>query len=299
MSMTRSSSLNFHAAAGFTPKRVVIFGKSGFIASELASLLRQHGIVTFGVGRDDVDLTTPAAIDFIRKKLRDGDCVVFAAGDIPVKSISQFENNLAMLRNFLDGIQEIAIGHLVYVSSDAVYMDLNSPITEDSIRAAESLHGIMHMAREVALQSSKFNSKLCIVRPTLVYGDHDPHNGYGPCSFMRLARNGDPISLFGHGEERRDFIHVSDVVEMIRLVIERKATGSLNLVTGEVHSFHEVAEAILHITGSDSLITYTPRVGPMPHNGYRPFATRNIKESFPNLNLKSLDEGLTLMHSGH
>ena len=33
------------------------------------------------------------------------------------------------------------------------------------------------------------NIKLCIVRPTLVYGANDPHNGYGPNKFIRLAHN--------------------------------------------------------------------------------------------------------------
>ena len=47
---------------------------------------------------------------------------------------------------------------------------------------------------------------LAILRPTLIYGAGDPHNGYGPNRFRRLAATGKPIILFGEGEERRDHV---------------------------------------------------------------------------------------------
>ena len=57
--------------------------------------------------------------------------------------------------------------------------------------------------------------KFCIVRPTLVYGPNDPHNGYGPNQFIRLAQSNKNITLFGKGEERRDHIHIKDVGKVI------------------------------------------------------------------------------------
>ena len=45
----------------------------------------------------------------------------------------------------------------------------------------------MHFMREEMLKITTNN--LCIVRPTLVYGDNDPHNGYGPNKFVRLAQS--------------------------------------------------------------------------------------------------------------
>jgi len=56
---------------------------------------------------------------------------------------------------------------------------------------------------------------LAILRPTLVYGAGDPHNGYGPNRFRRLASANQPIVLFGEGEERRPAV-LAGVDELLR-----------------------------------------------------------------------------------
>ena len=57
-------------------------------------------------------------------------------------------------------------------------------ITENSLIAPNSLHGQMHLIRENYL-TDIFQEKMCIIRPTLVFGPNDPHNGYGPNKFIR------------------------------------------------------------------------------------------------------------------
>ena len=51
-----------------------------------------------------------------------------------------------------------------------------------------------------------------ILRPTLIYGEGDPHNGYGPNKFMRLAKKNEDILLFGKGEELRDHININETL---------------------------------------------------------------------------------------
>ncbi len=74
-----------------------------------------------------------------------------------------------------------------------------------------------------------------MLRPTLIYGAADPHNGYGPNRFCRLAAAGEEIVLFGEGEERRDHVAVEDVAEIAFRVLMRRSRGVLNLATGDVH----------------------------------------------------------------
>lgn len=281
------------------PGRVIVVGKSGFVGQEVLNLLQMGGIEALGLGREDVNLTSPLAKVFLSTVIRDHDTVVFAAADVPVKELSQFENNLQMLRNFLEGINGIRLSQLMYVSSDAVFTDSTAPLTEESLRGPENLHGLMHLVREVALQNSIHSDILCIARPTIIYGFKDPHNSYGPCSFMRLAQNFEPIVLFGDGEEQRDFIHISDVGKIIFELILHRSFGELNLSTGEVHSFSEVANLVREITASNAEIKSKSRLGPMPHNGYRPFQIDNLRLAFPNLKMKSLKEGLISMKDGY
>ena len=58
----------------------------------------------------------------------------------------------------------------------------------------------MHLLREKVLENF-FVDKL-ILRPTLIYGISDPHNGYGPNKFLRQINNNENIKLFGKVNER-------------------------------------------------------------------------------------------------
>ena len=284
---------------GYEIKRVLVIGKSGFVGRELLLSLKAIDIEVIGIGRDDVDLTSPLAITYLAEIVQDSDIVVFASADVPVKSLDQFERNLSMLRNFLDGIKGKKLNQLVYISSDAVFADSKQPLTENSPRGPENLHGLMHVVREVALESSEFREIVCLARPTIIYGAKDPHNSYGPCSFMRLANRSEDIVLFGNGEEERDFIHISDVAAIIINIIQNHSTGAFNLATGEVHSFFEIAALTQEITKSKSLIASKPRIGAMPHNGYRPFNINNLKLAFPEFSPITLKEGLNSMYNGY
>jgi UDP-glucose 4-epimerase len=292
-------SISHQRVGGFKGERVVVVGKSGFVGSEIMNLLGELGIETFGIGREEIDLVSQKAVHYLARVIRDSDTVVFAAADVPVKTLDQFERNLSMLRHFLEGIKNLRLNHLVYISSDAVFADSTLPLNENSLRGPENLHGLMHLAREVALVKSSQQDVLCIVRPTIIYGANDPHNSYGLCSFMRLAERSEPIFLFGNGEEERDFIHISDVGKIIIEIIKHQSIGALNLVTGTVCSFLEGAKLVREITNSKSQIISKPRVGPMPHNGYRPFSADNLNKAFPLFSAKSLQDGLISMRKGY
>src|SRR5205814_4943806 len=131
------------------------------------------------------------------------------------------------------------VAHCLNRSSAASYADGPLPLTEASPTAPTSLHGVMHLARELMFRA-EVKAPLANLRPTLIYGAADPHNGYGPNRFRRLAADGRDIVLFGAGEERRDHVHVDDVAELVVRVLQHRSFGALNIVTGEVHSFMEI-----------------------------------------------------------
>src|SRR3546814_7607425 len=96
----------------------------------------------------------------------------------------------------------------------------------------------MHLAREQSLEQM-VEGPWGTLRPTLIYGARDPHNGYGPNRFLRQARSGEDILLFGDGEERRDHVAVEDVAELAVRMLSRRSSGALNAATGEVASFRD------------------------------------------------------------
>ena len=130
--------------------------------------------------------------------------------------------NMIIAKVILDALSAVGVAHVVNISSDAVYADGPLPLTETSPAAPTSIHGAMHLAREIAFTST-LKSPLATLRPTLVYGAGDPHNGYGPNKFRRQANRGEAIVLFGEGEERRDHVDVGDIAEIVLLVLDHRS----------------------------------------------------------------------------
>ena len=261
------------------PKRVVILGSSGIISINLQEEMKKRSVNTLTIGRSTINLKSHNASKLLTRKIKNGDTIVFIAAEAPVKNFKMLINNLKICNNVCNSLQNKKIFHLVYISSDAVYADIKEKITENSKTLPLSLHGLMHLTRESILRS-KFNKILCILRPTLIYGPGDSHNGYGPNRFLNFALRNKSISIFGNGEEKRDHIFIQDLIKIIVKCIEMKGLGNINLVSGKIYSFRYLAKLVINLAKSKSKLVKIKRAGPMPHNGYRPFNITLLKKYF-------------------
>jgi UDP-glucose 4-epimerase len=272
------------------PSRVVILG-GGFIGGAIAQYLQSHVIQTKIFNSSTLNLLEPLSGELLASQLQEEDVLVFVAAKAPCKNIGMLQENIQMAKIVSDALQSHKVAHLIYISSDAVYKDSSSHLSEESCAAPESFHGVMHLAREVILRQS-FAGPFTIVRPTLVYGKNDPHNGYGPNRFGRLAKDGKEIVLFGHGEERRDHVYVEDIAKLVYLLIVHRATGIVNAVSGQTISFIDLAKFAVNYFSGQSTITPSVRTMPMPHDGYRPFAPSAALQAFPGFEFKDWQSGL-------
>jgi nucleoside-diphosphate-sugar epimerase len=273
------------------PERTVVIGAAGFVGNALMRRLERAGGNALGLTRKDVDLTMPGASERLANVLSSLDAVVAVAARAPCKDLGMMVENMLIVRAITDALGKVPVQHVVNIGSDAVYADAPVPITELTPAAPTSLHGAMHLTREIAFASS-VKSPLALLRPTLIYGADDPHNGYGPNRFRRLANSGQEIVLFGEGEERRDHVLVEDVAEIIFRILQRRSKGVLNIATGQAHSFREVADLVVTGTGRNVAIKASPRSGPMPHNGYRPFDISECRAAFADFSYTPLAEGI-------
>ncbi|MCP5195816.1 MAG: NAD-dependent epimerase/dehydratase family protein [Gammaproteobacteria bacterium] len=273
------------------PQRVVIIGAGGFVGGAAQALFAAEATPVLALGRSALDLLTSQAAEQLMALLKPEDTVLMAAAEAPCKNTAMLVNNIQMMKSLTDAIAMVQPRHVIYISSDAVYADSAAPLTESSVTAPDSLHGIMHLARERMLQDTVRNV-LALLRPTLIYGAADPHNGYGPNRFRRLAAHGEDIVLFGEGEERRDHVLIDDVAELIRRVAWQGSRGVLNIATGAVASFREIAEWVTAGSKQPVAIKSRPRLGAMPHNGYRSFDARATFKAFPDFRYTPLLDGL-------
>lgn len=274
------------------PARVVVLGVGGFIGGAIARKVAASDATVVGLARRDLDLLAGDAAARLEALLQSDDTLVMVAARAPCKTPAMMRENIDMMAAVCEALARRPVAQVIYISSDAVYADGPLPLTEASPAAPTSLHGAMHLAREQMLLAAAAGTAVAILRPTLVYGAGDPHNGYGPNRFRRHANRGEAIVLFGEGEERRDHVDVDDIAEIVRRVAEHRSAGILNVATGTVASFRELAQKAVALSRRQVPIEGSPRSGPMPHNGYRPFDAAATYSAFPDFRYTGLDAGL-------
>ena len=276
-----------------SPARVVALGASGFVGGALVSHLRGLGVDTVPLSSSDVDLCRPESVDLLKNRLRKDDALVFISALTPDRGrdIRTLMKNLAMGEHVCEALSASPCAHVVYVSSDAVYADDVNPVRETSCCSPSGFHGLMHLAREQMLSFTlvKSGTPLLILRPSLLYGAKDTHNGYGPNRFLRQARGGQPVTLFGQGEEKRDHVHVEDVARLIGLGLTHRSRGALNVATGASVSFMDAARAIFERLGVEANLNCLPRSQPITH---RHFDVALTHRAYPSFVYTSLTDGL-------
>jgi len=93
-------------------------------------------------------------------------------------------------------------------------------------------------------------------------------NTYGPrmrandgrvvSSFIVQALNGDPLTIYGDGQQTRSFCYVDDLVRGIVAMLDSDEAGPMNLGNPGEYTVQELAQLVLQITGSSSQIEYHP-----------------------------------------
>lgn len=270
------------------PARTIVLGAGGFVGGAIVRRLAQDGAAHMAVTRRECDLLAADAADRLRALVQPTDAVVLVSAIAPTRTVAMLVDNLRMADAVCTALAAASPAHLVYISSDAVYDDDANPVTESSPRQPSSLHGMMHAARELVLRTA-IKAPLAILRPSLLYGAGDPHNGYGPNRFRRQAARGETIGLFGGGEEMRDHVFIDDVGALTALVLSHRSRGVLNVATGVSTSFHGVAEAVVALAPKPVEIKTSARQNPITHRHFDITATL---KAFPTFRYTPLADGL-------
>ena len=268
-------------------QRAIVFGASGFIGKAIVSRLIEANIPVLSLSSKEVDLSNQQSIEKISTLVKPTDSVLLLSALTPDKGkdIATFNKNIAMMANLVAALKISGCAHFFYFSSDAVYSTQSVYVNESAPTAPEDLYGLMHRTREI--MGKEIAAPYLILRPTLVYGDGDTHNAYGPNRFIRNALSSGKISLFGGGEELRDHIAVEDVADLVVLCLKKGAEGVLNLATGNSTSFHEVAFMVSNASSLNVQIEKSMRQNPIWH---RHFDITNLIKRFPKFRFKSLSE---------
>lgn len=254
--------------------RALVTGGAGFIGHHLsAALLRAgHDVVVLddlSVGRAERvpegarlvrgDVRDPAALEYALEGVRH---VFHLAAVVSVRaSVDAFvrdaEVNLFGTLRLLEAMRGRGVETAVLASSMAVYADgAGAPIREDHPTAPASPYGAAKLAAEHYwhLVCPRLGVRGTVLRFFNAYGPGQtptPYVGVITHFTERILR-GEPPVIYGDGEQRRDFVHVEDLVAATVAVIEHDVAGrTINVGTGTATTVNQVARALLDALGSD------------------------------------------------
>jgi UDP-glucose 4-epimerase len=125
------------------------------------------------------------------------------------------------------------------------------PVSEDAPCRPASAYGLAKLAAETVILNLQKSDGLCVscLRLAEVFGLGQDH-GYARDKFIKLASEGQPITLFGHYQVTRDFIYVKDAVRAICLALEAGSSGVFNVGGGEGHTLEQYALACQKYLGT-------------------------------------------------
>lgn len=131
-----------------------------------------------------------------------------------------------------------------------------------------------------------------VVRIFNTYGPRmHPNDGRVVSNFIVQSLKGEPITIYGKGDQTRSFCYVDDLIDgLVRMMDQNITTGPINLGNPTEYSMLELAEIILRLTGSKSTLTFKPLPKDDP-NQRQPDITK-AKESLKWAPSVSLKDGL-------
>ncbi|MCP8305321.1 MAG: SDR family NAD(P)-dependent oxidoreductase [archaeon] len=277
--------------------RVLVTGGAGFIGSHLVDRLIEEGfevmvLDNFSSGRVGNIARHLKSERFklvkgdirnrsiLREYLSSVDAIVHLAALISVEEsvenpFETYDVNSTGTFNLLDEAVRKGVKKFVYASSTAIYGDENPlPLKEDHpLKGPISPYAASKASAECycrALCKSR-GLETIILRYFNVYGPRQESNPYSGviAKFVKNCLNNEPLTIYGDGNQTRDFIHVDDVVEATMLALERDVLDEVfNVCTGRPTRIKNLAQIVKGISGRNELkIIYDkPRLGDIKEN---------------------------------
>ncbi len=290
-------------------RHALVTGGAGFIGSCLVHKLFDLGVrvsvldnLSTGIRRSvdprarfvKGDVRCP---DDVKSALKDVDCVFHLAAQVTIRgSLQRFyddvDNNLMGTLNLLRYLDPDVVRHFMLASSMAVYSDslTPKPIPETSPKEPISPYGVSKLAAERICQQvlDLKNIPFYALRYFNTYGpgqSFTPYVGVMTIFITRLLNGDNPI-IFGDGEQKRDFVHVDDIVEgTIRSLIG--PPGFYNLGTGRATSVLELANILIE------------KIRPGAHPHFTPAQPGELRFSVADISAASTNLGYSPERSLH
>lgn len=246
--------------------RFLVTGAAGFIGSHLVRALREEGHTVIGLDRrPGADLQIDLLTGDLGPVLAEAETVIHLAGQPGVReSWAQFPDysrgNIETTQRLLEGLRNRPLHKFVLASTSSVYGQAPMPAREEGAALPVSPYGATKLAAELLcdLYGRTASIPWVALRYFTVYGPGQrPDMAF--TRWLRAARRGEPIPIFGQGDQVRDFTYVDDAVEAtIRAAVSSISETTINVGGGSAVPIREALAEIEAIVGRPLSLEYLP-----------------------------------------
>ena len=263
--------------------RALVTGGAGFIGSNIvAALIGQgHEVVVIdnllsghrsnlepcpSVRFLEGDIRDPKAV---REAVRGCEVVFHLAASVGNKRSIDFpvddaEINVLGTVRVLEAAREAGVRKIVVSSSAGIFGELRTlPIREDHPIEPDTPYGATKLCEEkLALSYAKlYDIEAVCLRYFNVFGPNQRFDAYGnviPIFVFKMLR-GETLTIHGDGEQTRDFVHVSDVVQAnLRAAGARGVSGAFNLGSGTRITINSLVDLLRDVSGMKPVVRHGP-----------------------------------------
>ena len=263
--------------------KAIVTGGAGFIGSNVVRLLleRGHEVVVLDNISSGYRINVPENdVRFVEGDIRDPATVeAAAAGCEVIWHLAASVGNLRAIHdpiadsmvncigtlNVLEAARKVGARKVVYSSSAAIFGELKTlPIKEDHPIEPDSPYGTSKLAGEKhALCYYKIHGlEVVCLRYFNVYGENQRYDAYGnviPIFTTKLLK-GEPLTVYGDGEQTRDFINVADVARAnVQSGENSGVSGAFNLGSGTRITVNTLIKLLEEASGLKARVNYTDR----------------------------------------
>ena len=210
-----------------------------------------------------------------------------------------YQNNVIGSVNVINAAVRHEAKCLVFTSSIAVYGGGQLPMTEEMTPQPEDPYGIAKYAVEMDLRAARemFGLRFLVFRPHNVYGEHQNlgdryRNVVG--IFMNQLMRGEPMTVFGDGEQTRAFSYIDDVAPVIARSVERREAYDqvFNIGADRPYTVNQLAGAVAEAFGVAPNLRHLPARQEVAH-AYA--AHEKVERFFGHREAVPLPEGIRRM----
>lgn len=255
----------------------LITGGAGFMGSHVTEhlLARGHDVVVLDDLSGGFVDNIPEGATFVKGSILDEHLIddlfrrhrfdyVYHLAAYAAEGLSHFirrfnyRNNLMGSINLINSAVNYEVKCFVFTSSIAVYGAGQLPMTEEMTPSPEDPYGISKLAVEQDLKASHemFGLDYIIFRPHNVYGQRQNigdryRNVVG--IFMNQLLRGEPMSIFGDGNQKRAFTHIDDVAPIIAESVDYPSARNeiFNIGANEPHTVNHLAQVVARAMGRE------------------------------------------------